>query len=87
MISLQALMYGGGVVAVIIGYLYVKSAVQQRLLNSKTKEIEKVRSEAATIAKELDNAEKRKQIEQANQRLTTDGVDQQLHDKGYFRHH
>lgn len=85
MINLQAIMAVVGITAAAIGYLYVKSVVQQRLLNANRKQMEQIKQEAAAIAKELEDAEKRKNIQQATQRLNADGVDQPLHDKGYYR--
>ncbi|MEE6030346.1 DUF2681 domain-containing protein [Avibacterium paragallinarum] len=58
---------------------------QSKKLTEKQKEIEMVKAEARAIAEEMENAEKSKQIEQANRRLTAHGVDDQLQSKGYFR--
>lgn len=85
MISLQTLATIGSAAAIVIGYLYAKNTVQKRLLNQKQQEIEKVRSEAAAIAKELDNADKRKKIEARTTRLGSSDVDKRLHERGEFR--
>ena len=85
MISLQVLLYIGAVVAVIIGYLVVKSAVQTRLLNQQGRKINQVQAEKAVITKELEYAKKRKQVEQNTARLNIDDVDRRLHERGEFR--
>lgn len=64
---------------------YARLHWQSRKLAQKQKEIEIVKAEARAIAEEMENAEKSKQIEQANRRLTAHGVDEQLQSKGYFR--
>ena len=85
MISLQALLYIGAAVAVIIGYLVAKSAVQKRLLNQQEQKIHQVQAEKAVITKELEYAKKRKQVEQNTARLNIDDVDRRLHERGEFR--
>lgn len=85
MISLQVLLYIGAVVAVIIGYLVAKSAVQKRLLNQQEQKIHQVQAEKAVITKELEYAKKRKQVEQNTARLNIDDVDRRLHERGEFR--
>ncbi len=85
MISLQVLLYIGAAVAVIIGYLVVKSAVQTRLLNQQEQKIHQVQAEKAVITKELEYAKKRKQVEQNTARLNIDDVDRRLHERGEFR--
>ncbi|MBE2896754.1 DUF2681 domain-containing protein [Pasteurellaceae bacterium HPA106] len=78
---------GGLVVLVVsvIAYLKVKNHIQKRLLAEKEQEIIKERTKAAALAKELDNAQQRKKINEASARLDADGVDEQLHTHGYFR--
>jgi hypothetical protein len=85
MISLQVLLYIGAAVAVIIGYLVVKSAVQTRLLNQQKQKIHQVQAEKAAITKELEHAKKRKHVEQNIAHLSRDDVDKRLHERGEFR--
>ncbi|POY47167.1 DUF2681 domain-containing protein [Avibacterium paragallinarum] len=65
--------------------IYARLHWQGKKLAEKQKEIEMVKAEARAVAEEMENAEKSKQIEQANRRLTAHGVDDQLQSKGYFR--
>ncbi|CDF99546.1 Putative uncharacterized protein [Avibacterium paragallinarum JF4211] len=65
--------------------IYARLHWQSKKLTEKQKEIEMVKAEARAIAEEMENAEKSKQIEQANRRLDSHGVDEQLQSKGYFR--
>lgn len=70
-------------VVFVIGLIYVRQ--QSQKIAKQRQEIETVKAEARAIAEEMENAEKSKQIEQANRRLTAHGVDEQLQSKGYFR--
>lgn len=74
---------GAALLAFIVGYLHARW--QGKKIVEQAKQIEQVKAEAKAIAEELDNAEQRKKIEQANRRLTANGVDEQLQSKGYFR--
>lgn len=65
--------------------IYARLHWQSKKLSQKQKEIEMVKAEARAIAEEMENAEKRQQIEQAHRRLNAHGVDEQLQSKGYFR--
>ncbi|WP_410687569.1 DUF2681 domain-containing protein [Avibacterium paragallinarum] len=65
--------------------IYARLHWQSKKLAQKQKEIEIVKAEARAIAEEMENAEKRQQIEQAHRRLNAHGVDDQLQSKGYFR--
>ncbi|MBE2895470.1 DUF2681 domain-containing protein [Pasteurellaceae bacterium HPA106] len=79
--SLYAL--GAFGVTFVVGYLHARA--QAKKIAQQRQEIEKVRSEKAVIAKELNNAEQRKQIDAASRRLSGNGVDDSLQSKGYFR--
>ncbi|WP_039174296.1 DUF2681 domain-containing protein [Gallibacterium genomosp. 1] len=71
------------VAAFVVGYLHARW--QGKKIAEQAKQIEQVQAEAKAIAEELDNAEQRKKIEQANRRLTAHGVDEQLQSKGWYR--
>lgn len=68
---------------ILIGYFYLRW--QAKKIAKQKQEIEKVKAEARAIAEELDNADKRKQIEQANQRLNANGIDDQLQSRDWLR--
>ncbi|MFT0806365.1 DUF2681 domain-containing protein [Avibacterium paragallinarum] len=65
--------------------IYARLHWQSKKLSEKQKEIDMVKAEARAIAEEMENAEKRQQIEAAHRRLNAHGVDDQLQSKGYFR--
>lgn len=79
----QVYLLGAALLAFVVGYLHARW--QGKKIAEQAKQIEQVQAEAKAIAEELDNAEQRKKIEQANRRLTANGVDEQLQSKGYFR--
>lgn len=79
----QVYLLGAALLAFVVGYLHARW--QGKKIAEQAKQIEQVQAEAKAIAEELDNAEQRKKIEQANRRLTANGVDDQLQSKGYFR--
>lgn len=79
----QVYLFGAALLAFVVGYLHARW--QGKKIAEQAKQIEQVQAEAKAIAEELDNAEQRKKIEQANRRLTAHGVDEQLQSKGYFR--
>ncbi|WNY75958.1 DUF2681 domain-containing protein [Pasteurella multocida] len=70
-------------IAMIAICLYIRW--QNKKIASQKLEIEFIRAEAKAVAEEMENADKRKKIEQANIRLNPNGVDDQLQSKGYFR--
>lgn len=74
---------GAFVLAFVIGLLHARW--QGKQIAKQKQQIAEIKAEAKAIAEEMDNAEQRKQIEQANRRLSATGVDDQLQSKGYFR--
>ncbi|AWX15218.1 hypothetical protein CEP48_03135 [Mergibacter septicus] len=79
------LAYSWGAIGIVIltGYFYLRC--QSKKIAEQKQQIERIKVEAKAIAEEMENAEKRKQIEQANQRLNDDSIDKQLQSKSYFR--
>ncbi|MFW8120859.1 hypothetical protein, partial [Klebsiella pneumoniae] len=72
------LVFGGAYLA---GFSYVRYCYYKT--KKAEREAEVARKETQAISKELENAEQRKKIEQANRRLTAHGVDEQLQSKGW----
>ncbi|MFY1006094.1 DUF2681 domain-containing protein [Pasteurella multocida] len=70
-------------IAMVAMCLYIRW--QNQKIANKKREIEFIKAEAKAVAEEMENADKRKKIEQANIRLNPNGVDDQLQSKGYFR--
>lgn len=79
----QMYVLSGLLLLFVLGYWVIRR--QGKKIAEKEQQIEQIKAEAKAMAKELDNAEKRKQIEQANRRLDSHGVDDQLQSKGWFR--
>lgn len=64
-------------------YLYVK--YQSKKIAKQADKILQMETEVTAIKEEIRNAEQRKEIEAANRRLTANGIDDQLRERGYIR--